>query len=389
MKEEEILGRKVLIVGAGPGGCMTANHLARSARNSLSKGLLEITILSTSPSHVYEAGFLFLSLDLKPPRSFTRLQMELLDPAVNLVCDPAAAIDVRNRKVLGQSGREYPYDLLLIATGSEVRPDITPGLKEGGDDFYTLEGAARLRDKLRSFSGGKILCTVEMPHKCPFSFLEFLFLLSDHFRMKGLSEKVELAYSYPLDILHQKPEVAHFCRPLLEKKGISAMTGFTVDRVEPAVRKVFSQEGRELDYDLLISIPTHRAPRVILDAGLGDAQGWIDVDPSTLKMNGAENVYAIGDATNLHLKGVPKAGSAARYQSEIVAGNILRELNGLRPNRVYDGKFVSLIETGLEEATCIQFDYRTPPTPPPPSKLLYWFKLSFNELYWSAIRGIF
>ena len=380
--------KKVLIVGGGPGGCMTANRLAKATRNKIREGQLEITLLSNSPSHIYEAGFLFMSLDLKNPEQFTREQKNLLDPAVNLVIDTAVKIDVQKEKVTGKSGREYGYDLLLIATGSEIRPDITPGMKEGGHDFYTLEGTAQLREKLIHFQGGKILCVVEMPHKCPVSFLEILFMIHDYYKRKGMRDRVELAYTYPFDVIHQKPEVARFTQPLLDECGIKCYTAFGVVRVDPSARKVFSKDGRELEYDILITIPTHRAPRVILESGLGDAQGWIDVDPRTLRMTGAENVYVIGDATNLHLKGVSKAGSAAHYQSEIVAHNIAQELNGLKPNGFYDGKVFCFIETGLNEATCIQFDYATPPTPPPPSTLLHWFKLSFNELYWTAVRGI-
>ncbi len=379
----------VLIVGAGPGGCMTANRLARSMRDKIREGQLEITLLSNSSSHIYEAGFLFMSLDLKNPEQFTRRQQSLLDAAVNSVIDPAVKIDVQKRKVTGKSGREYGYDVLLIATGSEIRPDITPGMKEGGYDFYTLEGTTQLREKLIRFQAGKILCAIEMPHKCPVSFLEILFMLHDYYQRKGMRGKVELAYTYPFDVIHQKPEVAKFTKPLLDACGIKYHTAFSVSRVDPSTRKVFSKDGRALEYDVLITIPTHRAPRVVLDSGLGDAQGWIDVDPRTLKMTGAENVYVIGDATNLHLKGVSKAGSAAHYQSEIIAQNIAQELNGLEPNAFYDGKVFCFIETSLDKATCIQFDYTTPATPPPPSSLLHWFKLSFNELYWTAVRGIF
>ncbi len=381
--------KKVLIVGAGPGGCMTANRLAKSMREELREGKLEITLLSNSERHVYEAGFLFMALDLKNLDEFTRNQWDLLDPAVKVAIDPAANIDIQNNRVTGESGREYRFDILLIATGSEVRPDITPGMKEGGLDFYTREGTVGLRDKLLNFQEGRILCAVEMPHKCPVAFLEILFMLHDYYRQKGLRERVELAYTYPLDTIHQKPEVARFSKPLLDAFGIRYHTGFAVAKVDPGTKKIFSKDGKELGYDLLITVPTHRAPKVITESRLGDGQGWIDADPKTLKMTGVKNVYVIGDATNLHQKGVSKAGSAAHYQSEIIAQNISQELRGLKPNAFYDGKVFCFIETGLDRATCIQFDYETPPTPPPPSTLLHWFKLSFNELYWTAVRGIF
>lgn len=382
------MGKKILIVGAGPGGCMTANRLAKSMRPEIKDGSVEITILSNVSAHIYEAGFLFMALGLKRPEQFTRQQKDLLDRSVNLAVDTAARIDTANSKVFGASGREYRYDILVIATGCQMRPDITPGLKEGADDFFTLEGTARLRDKLTSFQEGKIVCAVEMPHKCPVAFLEILFMLNSYFAVKGIREKVDLSYTYPLDALHQKPQVAAYCKPLLDRAGIVYHTGFTLEKVDPAAKKLFSKDGKGVDYDVLIAIATHRPPKLITQSGLGDAQGWIDVDPKTLRMKGADNVYVIGDATNLHLIGVAKAGSAAHYQSEVIAGNIEQELRGLKPNSFYDGKVFCFLETSLDEASCIQFNYTTPPAPPPPSTLLHWFKLTFNEMYWASVRGI-
>lgn len=380
--------KNVLIVGAGPGGGMTANRLARSMKNELENGTVSITLLSNVPLHVYEAGFLFMALDLKKPEQFTRPQRDVIDPLVDLVVDAAVRIDVANSKVVGSSGREYGYDVLVVATGSEARSDITPGVEEGGDNFYTLGGTARLREKLIELREGRIVCAVEMPHKCPVGFIEILFMLHSYYLAKGIRDNIDLLYTYPLDVLHQKPQVAAFCKPLMDQAGIGYQTGFVVEKVDPGGKKVFAKGGKEVDYDLLISIPTHRAPRVITESGLGDAQGWIDVNPKTLKMKGVENVYVIGDATNLHLIGVAKAGSAAHYQSEVIAENIQQELHSLKPNRFYDGKVFCFVETGLNEATCIQFDYVTPPSPPPPSTLLHWFKLAFNEMYWASVKGI-
>lgn len=381
--------KSVVIVGGGPGGLMTANHLARSLRGEIGRGEVAVTVLTASDRHVYEAGYLFMALALKEPEQFTRPQKDLVLPGVTLVVDPAAGIDTAARAVTGKSGRKYGYDVLLLATGSVPRPDLTPGFAEAGLDFYTAEGTARCRDALAAFEGGRILCAVEMPHKCPVAFLEILFLLRDHYRRKGIGDRVELAYTYPLDGLHQQPPIAEFVRPLLAEAGIACHTGFAVDRADPASKTVVARDGREVGFDLLLTIPTHRAPAVILEAGLGDAQGWIDVDPFTLQARGLDDVFALGDATNLHTRRVSKAGSAAHYQAEVVARNIERRLRGLAPEAGYDGKVFCFLETGLDEASCIQMDYDHPPKPPPPSKLLHWFKLSFNELYWAAVRGVF
>lgn len=380
--------KKVVIVGGGPGGCMTANRLAKSMKTELQKGDLSITLITDSDMHSYQAGYLFMALDLQSEDHLTRKQSELLQEEVNLVIDPAVKIDVKGKKVTGKSGKEYPYDYLVIGTGSMIRTDITPGLKEAADDFYTSEGALKLKDKLLNFKGGKILCAIEMPHKCPVAFLELLFMLDEFYKMKGIRDKVKLAYTYPMEQIHMALPVAKFVQPLLDERNIAYHTGFVVDKVDDRKRQVYSKNGAKLDYDLLIAVPTHRGAQVIFDSGLGDDQGWIDTDPHTLKMVGTDHVYVIGDASNLHTRMVSKAGSAAHYQSEVVANNIERELKSLKPNSFYNGKVFCFIETGLNNASCIQMSYNNPPKPAPPSTLLHWFKLSFNELYWPSVRGM-
>jgi sulfide:quinone oxidoreductase len=143
-------------------------------------------------------------------------------------------------------------------------------------------------------------------------------------------------------------------------------------------------EGSELDYDLLVGIPPHRGSDLITDAGLGD-QGWVDVDRHTLEATDARNVYAIGDAADT---GVPKAGSVAHYQAGVVARRLASEIRGQPPTARYDGKTLCFIETGMDAASYVEFDYEHPPSPATPSQTLHWAKLAYNRSYWLTARGL-
>ncbi|MEW6046512.1 MAG: FAD-dependent oxidoreductase [Bacillota bacterium] len=376
---------RVLILGGGPGGTMVANHLARRLRGRIEAGALEVIQLTASPWHTYQPGFLFMAFGEAPLSRFQREQASLLVPGVKLVVDPAEQIDAKGSRVITQNGAIYAYDYLVIATGSYPDPTRVPGMAEGAHGFYTAEDAVRLRDALRRFEGGRIVLTVDVPHKCPVAPLEMVFTLDRYFRSLGRRDGVEVVYTYPIGRLHSLPPVSEWAAAEFERRGIVAETFFNVQRLDPESRKVFSLEGSEYDYDLLISVAPHRGARVISDSGLGDEQGFVATDRYTLQAAGYDNIYVVGDATNLP---VSKAGSTAHYEAEVAAENIAAALEGQPPSHRYDGKVFCFIEAGGEEGSYIEFSYTRPPRPARASPMLHQFKLAYNELYWLSARGL-
>lgn len=377
--------QRILILGGGPGGTMVANHLARRMRRRLQRGSLEIRMVTASPWHVYQPGFLFVALGDAPLGRFRREQASLLLPEVKLTVDPAVWIDTAAARVTTQSGSMFAYDYLVIATGSYPEPGLVPGMAEGALGFYTEEDAVRLRDALARFEAGRIVMTVDVPHKCPVAPLEMAFTLDRYFRRLGRRDQVELVYTYPINRVHSLAPVAEWAAAEFERRGIHYETFFNVERVDPEARVVYSVEGSEYRYDLLISVAPHRGARVIADSGLGDEQGFVPTDRYTLKAQGHENVFVLGDATNLP---VSKAGSTAHYQAEVVAEEIAAALEGEPAMARYDGKVFCFIEAGGDEGTYIEFSYTRPPQPARPSAMLHQFKLAYNELYWLSARGV-
>lgn len=376
---------RIGVVGGGTGGCVVANQLARHLAPELDSGEVEVTLLSDVPWHTYQPGLLSVALGKAPLVRWQRPLDSLVLPGVKLAVDAAEFIDVRQRRVHGRSGRQYAFDFLVIATGAYPDLQEVPGLAEAAHSFYTAEHAQRLQRALASFEGGRVVLTVGVPHKCPVAPLEMVFLLDEEFRRRGMRSRVELVYTYPINRVHVLPEVARWAEQEFQRRQIRYETLFNVERVDPQARVVYSLEGGEQPFDLLISVPAHRGAPVVQASGLGDGEGFIPTDRHTLQAVGYEGVFVVGDATNLP---VSKAGSTAHYQAEVVAERLAALVRHQTPAALYDGKVFCFIEAGDQRASYVEFAYDRPPSPAPPSPWLQWLKVAYGELYWLTVRGL-
>jgi sulfide:quinone oxidoreductase len=376
----------VVIVGGGTGGTVLANNLAERLEPELGAGDVRVTLLNDGPDHVYKPVWLYVPFGQREPADGRRRLDELVDDAVDLRIDRVTDIDTGSQQ-LGLRGDAPPvsYDYLVLATGSTLAPERVPGLADGGHDYYSESGAVALRDELLAFTEGElVLSVIGTPHMCPAAPLEFVFMADDWFRERGLREAVDITYTYPIQRVHGNPHVAEWARPLMEERDIGVETFFNAEEIDPDEGTVTSMEGTDLEYDLLVTIPPHAGIDLIEEAGLGD-DGWVDVDKHTLEAEAAENVYALGDTA---ATGVPNAGSVAHYQAGVVGRRLASEIRGRPATATYDGKTLCFIETGMDAASFVEFDYENPPSPSPPSEKLHWSKLAYNEAYWLTARGL-
>jgi sulfide:quinone oxidoreductase len=180
--------------------------------------------------------------------------------------------------------------------------------------------------------------------------------------------------------------VAKWAAPEFGRLGITSETFFNIKEVDGEKRILRSEEGSEVPYDLLIAIPAHRGMEVIEKNGLGQ-NGWIPTNKTKLNMEGRDNVFVIGDTTNIPIS---KAGSTAHFESETLGENIasMIKMGTTTPVREYDGKVFCFIEAGLDRATYAQFNYTNPPDPKAPTRAMHWFKMAYNKLYWASARGL-
>jgi len=375
---------RILIVGGGTGGTIVANNVSRRLSKEIRERNASITLLSASDRHMYQPGLLYVAFGQMMPDELYRDQRSLLESNIDFQVDPVETFELDKNQVVTKSGTVHAYDILVIATGSRIMPRKIPGLDEGAETFYTEEGAVKMFKALREFEGGNVGIVVGVPHKCPIAPVEITFGLHDYFKDRGIRDKVNIKYHYPINRMHSIENVAKWAEPEFQNMGVEIETLFNLEEVDAENKVMRSMEGSEYKYDLLISIPEHHGMGVIEDNGLG-VDGWIPTDRAKLTMNGYDNVYVVGDTTNLP---VSKTGSAAHFEAEVIAENIASMVKIGTPVTEYDGKVYCFIEAGHNRATYAMFNYENPPDLKAANKSMHWLKMSYNEMYWTSVRGL-
>lgn len=369
---------KIVVLGGGVGGTLAANLLSKQLGRDA-----EVTVVDPTGMHVYQPGFLYVALGQAHGRWLARDERTLLRKDVELAVEAAVRVDPAAGTVELERGGTLPYDYLVLATGARLVKDEIPGLIEGSHDFYSLEGALRLREALHGFRGGRILVGVAgIPYKCPPAPVEFVLMLEEALRKRGVRDRSEITLLSPLNRAFTIESASKLVQPIMERRGIGLETFFNVDAVDPAAHVVESFEGEKAEYDLLVLVPPHRGQEVVEASGLGDAGGWIPTNPATLQHREHDRIFAIGDATNLPIS---KSGSTAHFEAPVVASRIASLIQGIAPIASYGGRVMCFLETGGGKSTVLRFDYEHPPVPPKPSRPWHAAKWLFNRLYWNTV----
>ncbi len=389
--------KNLVILGAGTSGTMMANHLV----SKLSKKEWKITIVDQYKTHYYQPGFLFLPFDIYTTKQVKKKGKKFIPKGVRYVQEKIELIKPKKNEVHLEHGETIDYDILIIATGTKIAPEEIDGMKgpkwhKNIFDFYTYEGAKSLRNKLREWKGGKLAIHItEMPIKCPVAPLEFAFLADSYFVNKGMRDKVEISFVTPLDGAFTKPKATKALHYLLEEKGIKEVTDFNIESIDYENNKMLDYSGKEVEYDLLVTVPTNLGDEVIERSGLGDDMNFVPTDKATLQSKAHENIFVIGDATNLPAS---KAGSVAHFEAEILTENIMRHIEGKPLKEEFDGHANCFIETGNGKALLIDFNYTHEPVEGTfpflgvgplnllkESRMNHMGKLAFRWIYWNML----
>jgi len=376
---------RIVVVGGGTGGCVLANRLADDLGPELDRGEVELLLVTDSPQHVYKPAFLYVAFGERTLAEAERPVADLVDRRVRLRIGTATGVDTDAKRLAVAGTTDVPYDHLVLTIGCQLVPEETPGLAEGGHHFYGPDGAETLRDALSEFTEGHlVLSVIGVPHMCPAAPLEFVLIADDWFRRRGLRDDVEITYTYPIGRAHGIQSLADWATGEFAARDIHLETFVNPEEIDPEERIVHTMEGEELSYDLLVAIPPHAGSDLVSEAGLGD-DGWVAVDRGTLEATHADGVYAIGDVADVPTS---KAGSVAHYEASVVADRIASRVRGETPTATYDGKTVCFVESGLDEATFVEFGYGDEPAVREPSRFVHWGKLAYNESYWLTARGL-
>ncbi len=389
--------KRLLILGAGTAGTMMANHL----RKELNDTQWEIDIIDEREEHYYQPGYLFLPFDIYEPEDIVKPIKKFIPNGVNLIRDKIDRILPNENLVKMANGDQLHYDILIIATGNDIAPEEVMGMngsewRKSVFDFYTFDGALALRNKLRTWEGGKLVVHItEMPIKCPVAPLEFSFLADSYFKEKKMRNKVEITYVTPLSGAFTKPKATETLEHLLVEKNIHIESDFAIEQVDNENKKIIDYGGKEVPFDLLVTVPTNKGSEMIGRSGMGDELNYVPTNKATLQSKDYQNIFVIGDATNIPAS---KAGSVAHFEAEILTENIVRYVEGKPLKDEFDGHANCFVETGGGKALLIDFNYTHEPvegTFPFPgigplrllkeSRMNHMAKLAFRWVYWNML----
>lgn len=386
-----------LILGAGTGGTMVANKMAQS----LDSKEWRIVIVDKDQNHYYQPGFLFIPFGIYSPADVIKQKRSFLPKKVQVIFSDIELIEPDKSRVKLTNNQTISYNYLVIATGSHIHPEETPGMLGSGwnnniFDFYTIDGATALGKFLSTWNGGKLVINIsEMPIKCPVAPLEFLFLADWYFHKRTMRDKVEIVFATPLSGAFTKPRASAMLGGMLEQKGINLESDFFISEVDPIKQVIRSYDEKEIPYDLLVTIPTNMGADVIGRSGMGDDLKFIPTNKNTLQTDKWENIWIIGDAGNVPAS---KAGSVAHFMLDIVVDNILHHMKKQELSASFDGHTNCFIETGFNKGILIDFNYDIEPLPgkyPLPrlgpfsllkeSFINHYGKLAFRWMYWNIL----
>jgi sulfide:quinone oxidoreductase len=331
---------RVLVLGAGFGGLELTTRLSEELGDGV-----DVTLIDKADGFVFGFSKLEVMFGRQPAESVRHSYADVVKPGVRFVQTTITAIDPQAKRVETEAG-VFEADVLVVALGADLHPEATPGLVEGGNEFYTVAGAFALRDVIAKFAGGRVIVGVtSTPFKCPPAPSETALLMHDFLTAKGLREQSEIALVMPLPVpIPPSPGASAVLLEAFAERDISWHPGTLITSIEPDRKVAVTAEGGELPFDLFLGVPVHSVPAVVADSGLA-VDGWIPVDPATLETSFAD-VYAVGDVTSV---GTPKAGVFAEGQAAVVAERIIERIKGEAESTTYGGKGLCYLEFGGDE----------------------------------------
>lgn len=389
--------KKLLILGAGTAGTMMLNKLHKKLDNQQ----WDITIVDQAKTHYYQPGFLFIPFGIYTEKDVIKPKSNFFPPGTNVIFEGIEKIEPEDNQVMLKNGQLLKYDYLIIATGTRTAPEETPGL-EGAlwhkkiFDFYTIKGAVALAEFFKTWKGGNLVIQLpEPPYKCPVAPLEFSFFADAFFTERGMRDKVNITYVTPMGDAFTKPKASKKLGDLLEDKNIKLVPDFYLERVDNEAMKIVSYDEMEVPFDCLVTVPVNVGDDMIERSGMGDDLNFVPTDKHTLRSEKYENVFVLGDATNLPTS---KAGSVAHFQGDILTENLICAIENREMTASFDGHANCFIETGFGKGSLIDFNYDTEPLPgtfPFPgvgpfgllkvNRMNHYGKLLFRWVYWHML----
>lgn len=338
---------RVVILGAGFGGLELSTRLSEEFGADA-----DVVLIDKGEGFVFGFSKLDVMFGRTTAEAVHHSYADVVKPGVQFVSAEITGIDPAAKRVETTAG-PFEGDIVVVALGADLHPDLTPGLVEGGHEFYTVAGAFATADVLAAFEGGRVVVGVcSTPFKCPPAPSETALLVHDYLTERGIREASSVDLVMPLPVpIPPSPAASEALLTAFAERGIGWHPGTLIRGLDPERKVAEFADGTEMAYDLFLGVPAHRAPAVVEASGLTE-DGWIPVDSLTLETR-FPDVYAVGDVTSV---GTPKAGVFAEGQASVVADAIIaRATGGDAPH--YDGTGICYLEFGHDEVAKVEVTF--------------------------------
>jgi sulfide:quinone oxidoreductase len=345
---------RVVVLGAGFGGLELSTLLSEKMGDRL-----DLTLIDRNDSFFFGFSKFDVMFGHKASEEVRLYYSNIVKPGVKFIRDTITSIDPIAKIVTTQHGT-YEADVLVIALGADYDIAATPGLAEGGNEFYSFAGAERLRDVLPSFSKGKVIVGVcSAPFKCPPAPSEAALLMHDYLTKRGIRNECEISIVMPFGLpIPPSPDSSKALLKAFAERNINYIPKQLVRMIDASRHVSVLDDGTEMPFDLFLGIPKHRVPEVVEKSGM-TVNGWIPVDRTNLKTQ-YPHVYAIGDVNSV---GTPKAGVFAEGAAKIAAASIVAEFSGGEQPAPYKGNGTCYVEFGDGQVGKVEVDFFSGPSP--------------------------
>jgi sulfide:quinone oxidoreductase len=345
---------RIMVPGAGFGGLELATIVSEAHGDGV-----DVKLIDKNAAFVFGFSKLDVLFGRATPDAVRLPYRDIAKPGVRFLQETITEIDPEARRVTTGRG-VHEADVLVVALGADYDLDATPGLADGDNEFYSVAGAARMRDLLPRFTKGRAIIGVcGAPFKCPPAPSEAALLLHDYLMARGVRDACEIAIVIPFGTpVPPSPDTSRALVAAFAERGITFVPGRRVSALDTTRRVAALDDGSEMPYDLFLGVPKHRAPDVVLASGMA-ADGYVPVKSGTLETR-FPGVYALGDVATV---GVPKAGVFAEGQARIVATSLIARLRGRESATTYDGRGSCYVEFGAGRVGRVDVDFLSGPKP--------------------------
>jgi sulfide:quinone oxidoreductase len=347
---------RVVVLGAGFGGLELTTMLSEEFGEGI-----DVVLVDKGEAFVFGFSKLDVMFGRRRAEEVRHYYRDVVKPGVRFVQTTVLAIDPEAKRVVTDAG-VFEGDVLVVALGADVEPEATPGLLEGGHEFYSVAGAFAAREAIAGFERGRAIVGVTgKSFKCPPAPSETALLLHDYLVARGRREATEIAVVMPFGVpIPPSPESSEAILAAFAERGIRFVKDSLVKALDPARRVAVLSDGSEMEYALFLGVPVHRVPEVVVESGLAaDKYGWVPVNKQTLETR-FEGVYAVGDVNGV---GTPKAGVFAEGAAKVVGKAIIARLKGGPAPEAYNGRGACYLEFGGERVARVDVDFLTGPKP--------------------------